>query len=1513
MLQTKKSIWVFLSAILIIFFLTGCDTGSTGSSDDSTTTDQNSTTPDELLITANYLTSNLIKKENNSLASVKTDLFLPVSHDSGTSINWSILPTSFNPNNNNLNTSNNLVDDIISAIGGSGTVQRPGYLTGDIELELVANITYKNKALAKKFIITVIRLPQTDTELVNEVRATLLDLGFLKLILGDNTAFNYITSDLNFSLASLFGASITWDSNQKNIISDTGIVNPPPYLSGNQTVTVTATISFGNYSLPVDLLFTVIKIPATVEEALEEAKGNILNDIFPPDEDATGITGNLNLPTSGINDTTITWTSDNDLVDSEGNVTRPAFGEGDQTVTLTGTIEKDGVIITIIIVVTVKEIPANDQQAVETDKEKLTLNIILAPGDSQTSVEQDLNLPTEGANYTQIEWTSNKPNIISASGHVNRPTYAEGDQEVTLTAVIKRGSDPEESVTITFTVTVTAMPPTDAEAVNLAKEKVTIENILGDNTTVNAITENLFLPQSGTNGTTIDWVSSKPDVISETGTVSRPSYTDGDQVVVLTGTIIKGTEEVIVEYTVTVPALPATDAEAVEMDKNAIDEDLILGDNPSIAQITIDLNLPQNGTNGATIVWSSNKQNVIQNTGTVNRPTNTEGNSTVTLTATIFRGDVRETISFVVTVIALPPNDAEAVYLDKLALTLDSILGNNTSPAGITYDLDLPQGGLNDTIITWESSNNDFISTTGNVSRPSFTMGNRPITITATIKRGLINDQVSYVVTVLAFPQSDDEAVTEDIRSLTLDLILGDNNLASNVESDLYFPQTGSNGTSINWITSIPEIITATGNLNRPAYTDFIQNPTIQITATVSKGSYSSQVVYQVTVVRLTITEIESVRLDKAKITLERILGSQNTTDNVQSDLIFDQTGNNGTQIMWYSDKENIISPAGTVRRPSYSAGDQAVLIRATIAKSGYSETTEYTVTVTKKIPDDQEAVSLAKAALSYSDILTGNDTASDVQNDLYLTQNGLWDTLVSWSVAPDNSFVDITGSVTRPAYLEGDQTIIVTATISRDAAEVVSDFTLTITKLATTDFEAVQIAWHQLVFDKSVLQQNHDLNSITSALALPLNGKEATTISWESSASEFVSNTGAVIRPEFGEGNAFVTLTATINKYDESKDKHFELIVIQKVQTDQEAVQAAADALVMSVILNGQQPDHIEKKLNLPKSGVNRTNIRWTSSNRNVIHTSGKIIRPDYSEGDQLVTLTATFSKNEFTITKTFELIVIKMPLSDRDAVKAAKAGLTFDIIKKENHDVDSIITDLMLPKTGLNNTNIEWRSNKTETITKAGKVTRESDDGSDITVNLKATIKKGKSTAVKTFTLIVLKLKYTNIYLVKLENGNGYWGTDINACSELINGKFEGMQAKPFISTSDIDIKERVPDRLKQGVSVKSKWDVVISDDWNSLWDGNINKSLFRAGVGRRFHSNHGRNWDYGPTAQSHNQNWWHGFKGRHSKIDWFNKSKWWWMWPAQNLMWWSHSKSDGTLAESSCSDQNLSLIHI
>lgn len=73
-------------------------------------------------------------------------------------------------------------------------------------------------------------------------------------------------------------------------------------------------------------------------------------------------------------------------------------------------------------------------------------------------ITSNLTLPVVAANGAMITWESSNPNVISANGTVNRPSYRQGDATVTLTATITARPDDiairDQIRTKSFTLTV---------------------------------------------------------------------------------------------------------------------------------------------------------------------------------------------------------------------------------------------------------------------------------------------------------------------------------------------------------------------------------------------------------------------------------------------------------------------------------------------------------------------------------------------------------------------------------------------------------------------------------------------------------------------------------------------------------------------------------------------------------------------------------------------------------------------------------------------------------------------------------------------------------------------------------------------------------------------------------------------------------------------------------------------------------------------------------------------------
>lgn len=167
------------------------------------------------------------------------------------------------------------------------------------------------------------------------------------------------------------------------------------------------------------------------------------------------------------------------------------------------------------------------KEVVAADKEALSI---------PESTMLDLELPNTGkSGFTTITWSSDSQSVISNDGKVTRP---ENDTDVKLTATITAGT---ESDTRTFTVRVPKANP--EEDLELFAEQLTLN--------AGYISEDITLPASSGDAT-VDWDSSKPDVISKYGKVTRP---DENTDVTLTATLsLDGTEDVTKEFKVKVLA-----------------------------------------------------------------------------------------------------------------------------------------------------------------------------------------------------------------------------------------------------------------------------------------------------------------------------------------------------------------------------------------------------------------------------------------------------------------------------------------------------------------------------------------------------------------------------------------------------------------------------------------------------------------------------------------------------------------------------------------------------------------------------------------------------------------------------------------------------------------------------------------------------------------------------------------------------------------------------------------------
>lgn len=349
-------------------------------------------------------------------------------------------------------------------------------------------------------------------------------------------------------------------------------------------------------------------------------------------------------------------------------VKRPTFEEENKTVTLTAKITSGTVTKEKDIVLTVKKKGVTDSQAVVVDLASLNIPSI---------IKGNIELTTSGLNGSVITWKSSDEAVINKKGIVQRPSVGSLAKSITLTATSTKGVSSENK---TFTVSVE--PWTLQEEFDDAISKLTWDFVKKSNTNKSDIKSDLNLPATVGRGIKATWETSNDTYCTTAGKITRPPYSTGPIALVLTVNLEHGdvgselTQTVIISG-LTIAALPMTNAEIANKARSLLNESLFIGTNESLVKITDDMILPVTindpECSKAIIKWSLVETNhstqvvsskfielteTAQNTQcTVTRPTNTDGNISLSLCATINVGSdldlVQEKKYFDITITAL--------------------------------------------------------------------------------------------------------------------------------------------------------------------------------------------------------------------------------------------------------------------------------------------------------------------------------------------------------------------------------------------------------------------------------------------------------------------------------------------------------------------------------------------------------------------------------------------------------------------------------------------------------------------------------------------------------------------------------------------------------------------------------------------------------------------------------------------------------------------------------------------
>ncbi len=184
----------------------------------------------------------------------------------------------------------------------------------------------------------------------------------------------------------------------------------------------------------------------------------------------------------------------------------------------------------------------------------------------------------------------------------------------------------------------------------------------------------------------------------------------------------------------------------------------------------------------------------------------------------------------------------------------------------------------------------------------------------------------------------------------------------------------------------------------------------------------------------------------------------------------------------------------------------------------------------------DEYALQKATEALNAKDIIAATDTSDEVRRDLSLPSDGRYNSTITWTAQPGGVVNTLTGEVTRPSE---NTVVILTATFEVNGETTRKDYTFTVVK-AESDLE----------FANYLLNKLSVQNILTKGITLPGADfvSEGATVSWISSNSSATSITDDYklsVNRSLNE-DITCTLTATLGYNSETVTKDFEITLLR-------------------------------------------------------------------------------------------------------------------------------------------------------------------------------------------------------------------------------------------------------------------------------------------------------------------------------------------------------------------------------
>ena len=547
---------------------------------------------------------------------------------------------------------------------------------------------------------------------------------------------------------------------------------------------------------------------------------------------------------------------------------------------------------------------------------------------------------------------------------------------------------------------------------------------------------------------------------------------------------------------------------------------------------------------------------------------------------------------------------------------------------------------------------------------------------------------------------------------------------------------------------------------------------------------------------------------DMDAVTLEILLDGQEAAA-VTNSLKLPMSGENGSTITWTSDKPEVIAVDGTITQPE--GADVTVTLTATFAYEGIKAEKTYSFTVKAKEeqtqpsePADLENLALGKTVKSNPGGFGGYGPEKAVDGNM----------ATSYNSQPGNG-------------------------IYQDKHWIYVDL-LKDSEIHCIDAYTGKAGY---VYEIYYLMDGADPAADT--------WQQCEVVGQETKDEE---NGGYKLHYELLEPfTARYVKLASITEGSDTRSKLKELQVMGTVELDSD-FQADIDAVTLESICGEQDPMALVENITLPTRGAKGAEISWESSNEKAIKADGTVTQS--ADEEQLVTLTATFTKGGFTKKKTFVVKVKQIPWD----ISLDTQLITAELIKGENRHLAMVKADLTLPEeVGTRGTQVEWSAQFKRLLTEItmeeiltlsgdeiGKVTRPKEGTFPITLTAKLT-GMDESIAELSFDIVIQgedvplpelsEEETSNLALFGSAVGNGSWSTtpakyaNDNDMSTSFGSAYrpEGVPTILYINLGNAHYVNKVrlySNSNSTGYTFSYSNDGVEDEDWITL--GSVNQGV-------------------------------------------------------------------------------------